>query len=564
MRRSRMSVVVCAGILGFASVAPVSVVAAWPADPLVNVPLCTDSATQVSPTIVTDGAGGAIVTWSDSRNANNDIFAQRVGSDGATRWTADGVPVCITGSFQNLPRLVSDGTGGAVITWLDGSVTQFDIYAQRISADGVCQWTAAGVALTTAAGGQESASIAPDGTGGAIVAWHDYPSSNSDIHAQRVSGDGVVQWTTNGVAVCAAVDNQRYPTAASDGLGGAIIAWRDSRSGTSHIYAQRLSSAGVAQWTTDGVAVCTADPHGQYSQTIIADGAGGAIIAWRDSRGDMGDIYAQRISSAGAVQWTFDGVALCTAMDNQQVPAIVADGTGGAIVAWVDPRAGSSDIYAQRISAAGAVLWTADGVAVCTATGEQLAPTVATDGAGGVIVTWSDQRSGTTDIYAQRISAAGTVQWTADGVALCTAGGAQEAPMITTAAAGGAIVTWYDYRDGGADIYAQRVRSDGQLGGDVVAVPGETTLGCALDSVYPNPSSGEALMVRFTLMNATVASLELYDLAGRRIASREVGALGAGQHTLALAEGRRLASGHYLLSVRQGGQTRTARVTVLR
>ncbi len=56
-------------------------------------------------------------------------------------------------------------------------------------------------------------------------------------------------------------------------------------------------------------------------------------------------------------------------------------------------------------------------------------PTIVSDGAGGAIVTWKDHRSGTSyDIYAQRISAGGTVQWTANGVALCTATGDQSVP----------------------------------------------------------------------------------------------------------------------------------------
>jgi len=49
--------------------------------------------------------------------------------------------------------------------------------------------------------------------------------------------------------------------------------------------------------------------------------------------------------------------------------------------------------------------------------------TIVSDGAGGAIVTWSDFRGGDpkAHIYAQRMNATGTPQWAADGVALCTA-----------------------------------------------------------------------------------------------------------------------------------------------
>jgi hypothetical protein len=246
-------------------------------------------------------------------------------------------------------------------------------------------------------------------------------------------------------------------------------------------------------------------------------------------------------------------------------PTIVSDGAGGAIVTCVDYRGTTSyDIYAQRISAAGAVQWAADGVAICTATGSQYYPKIVSDGAGGAIVTWEDYRSGPGDIYAQRILAGGTVQWTANGVALCTATGEQYKTAIVSDGAGGAIVILDDRRSGGTDIYAQRVQANGQLGGDVVSVPGESVVALSLDPVRPNPARGSTLTVHFTLPTGTAASLELHDVAGRRIATREVGSLGSGQHTLDLSAGQHLAPGVYLVRLTQGANTRTTRVAVLR
>jgi hypothetical protein len=57
------------------------------------------------------------------------------------------------------------------------------------------------------------------------------------------------------------------------------------------------------------------------------------------------------------------------------------------------------------------------------------------------------------------------------------------------------------------------------------------------------------------------ARLELLDIAGRRIASHEVG---AGQHTLDLGGGQRLAPGLYLVRLTQGANTRTTRVAMLK
>jgi hypothetical protein len=362
--------------------------------------------TKLNPTIVSDGAGGAIITWQDNRSLNYDIYAQRVNAAGVPQWTANGVAVCTAAKDQVNQVIVSDGAGGAIVTWQDlRSGTDNDIYAQRVNAAGVPQWAANGVALCTAVNDQQYPTIVSDGAGGAIVTWYDLRSGNNDIYAQRVNAVGVPQWTANGVALCTAANIQAYPTLVSDGAGGAIVTWEDYRSGTSYdIYAQRVSAAGVPQWTADGVALCTAASD-QTSPTITSDGAEGAIVTWQDNRSASLHIYAQRVSAAGVPLWTADGVALCTAGYEKKNPTIASDGAGGAIVTWFDNRTGGNyDVYTQRVSAAGVPLWIVDGVALSTAASSQQYPTIVSDGAEGAIVTWEDYRSGTSyDIYAQRV-----------------------------------------------------------------------------------------------------------------------------------------------------------------
>jgi hypothetical protein len=81
-------------------------------------------------------------------------------------------------------------------------------------------------------------------------------------------------------------------------------------------------------------------------------------------------------------QWQVDGVALSTVAGDQQYPTIVSDGAGGAIVTWWDSRNGASnfDIYVQLVNAVGVPQWTADGVALCTAVNHQTSPTIVSDG----------------------------------------------------------------------------------------------------------------------------------------------------------------------------------------
>ncbi|MBI3195620.1 MAG: hypothetical protein HYZ34_14305, partial [Ignavibacteriae bacterium] len=355
--------------------------AQWSISPYVNNAISITPGEQDSAVTVSDGAGGLIAAWQDDRDVNNifDIYAQRINSTGAVEWTLDGVAICNCLGDQYYPAIASDGAGGAIITWQDyRSTTSFDIYAQRINADGVVQWTQSGVAICTGALNQQYPRIVSDDSGGAIITWVDLRFGDNDIFAQRVNASGVVQWTANGVAICTSTGLQEFPRITEDGSGGAIITWQDFRSGSRDVYAQRVSASGAVQWTTDGNIVHVNFGGDQEYPEIVSDDAGGAIITWEDNDGGSSNlnVAAQRVSSSGSRLWS-DGVLLCTAVNDQRYPTIVGDGVNGAIVTWYDSRSGTSkDIYTQRVNAAGNVQWQTNGVEISAAVNDQTNPTI--------------------------------------------------------------------------------------------------------------------------------------------------------------------------------------------
>ncbi len=526
---------------------------------------------QLEPAIVSDGAGGAIVTWFDHRSGAADIYARRVKAAGTVQWIADGNPLCTAVDAQVDPMIISDGAGGAIVTWRDARGSETDIYAQRVNAGGAALWALNGVALCAATGYQDSPSIVSDGADGAIVTWSDARSgTNYDIYAQRVNAVGVVQWLADGVALCTDDSMQSYPTIASDGAGGAIATWNDSRSGHyfRDIYAQRVDASGSVQWAIDGVAVCTAAEIQTYS-TIVSDGSGGAIVTWGDSRSETSsyDIYAQRLDSSGAVQWMSDGVPLCTAANTQFDPQMVPDGSGGAVVVWTDTRNDHDnyDLYAQRVTASGAVQWTANGVAISTAAEDQNGSAIISDGAGGAFVTWNDFRTGGYDIYAQRVGGSGFVLWATDGAAVSDAANSQVFPSIASDGAGGAIVTWRDFRSGNWDIYAQRLAPNGLIPTEVGGVTPVTFM--LVGNNHPNPFSAETA-IDVTLSRDSPMSIEVFDVAGRRVRTLDVGQVRAGSVRLVFdgldQDANTLPSGVYFFRLQAGAESVTKKLVIAR
>ncbi|MFH1958039.1 MAG: FG-GAP-like repeat-containing protein [bacterium] len=426
-----------------------------------GVEVSTAPTNQQEMEIIRDGQGGAIMVF-HTNTYPHDIRAQKIESSGVVKWAVNGVDVCAAAGNQMNPVLCSDDSGGAIFVWQDERVgdSDDDIYAQRVNAAGEPQWTGNGVVVSTPTSIQEFPAVISDGLRGAIVAWRDYRGADRDIYAQRLDEFGDPQWTANGVMICGAADTQSQVRLCSDGNNGAIITWQDYRDGNYDIYAQKISSDGSVAWMSNGIVISSATGS-QQEPEIVSDKNGGAVITWEDYRGLNGDIYANHIDGGGnkTASWDFHGNAICDEAGQDQFnPKIVMSGEK-AIITWHDYRtSGVADIYAQQVNESGATQWQVNGVEVCTATNNQEYPAITEDGTDGAIIAWQDLRGGTTvHIYSQRLNSAGERQWGTFGVAVCTAANSQVKPKVAVAGPAQAIIAWEDYRTD-YDIYAQKMK----------------------------------------------------------------------------------------------------------
>jgi hypothetical protein len=428
--------------------------------------VCGADNSQYSQRIISDGAHGAIVVWMDYRGGmDSDIYGNKVEQDGhAEGW---GLPICtLTGNQEN-PELIPDGTGGAIVVWREDRDNNgyYDIYAQRVDGDGILRWDADGLPVCTSIGNHDAPRIVPDGAGGAIIAWGDDHRGQWDIYAQRVTADGDTLWAANGVPVDTTLGDQYTPDMVSDGAGGAILVWRDTRSGDEDLYAQRIGGNGNLLWGTDAVPVCLASGS-PWGIRLVAASDGGAIASWVENRTGMQDIYAQKIDQDGAPVWSTDGMAVCEDSWNRYSPDLADDGDGGAIVVWYDERS-YYEVYAQRIASDGNLAWSECGVRVFSSGGD-CAPRVVADGSGGAIVAldiyWDEESQ--SDIVAQRLDHGGNLLWGLKGASVCAAENTQYCPVLVSDGLGGAILAWEDYRvdNNYSDIYCQRISPSGLWG----------------------------------------------------------------------------------------------------
>lgn len=564
-----------------------------------ELPICTEQKSQHYSDFVADGSGGAIVVWSDFRSEQGptgpDVFAQRVLADGslAPGWAVNGMPVAKADGYQWAPVAVGDGTGGAFVSWdnLTGS-TYNNICLQRIGADGVPApgWPQDGMPICVLPSGQSSPTLVADGMGGVIIAWGDGRDGVYAAYAQRVTADGQILWAENGVRV---VLGRAIRNLATDGAGGAYLSCATlAMAQDQDYYLQRFTADGTIApgWPEGGVLVCTA-PEERAGIRMVADGTGGALMAWYDYR-DVSDdeIFVQRIRPDGLRYpgWPVNGLRLTDNAVYDNTPDLAPDGLGGAYVSWERISAALGQrIVVQHVSGLAQVMagWPAGG-SVTPGTETQSFPRVIADGAGGAIVTWNQCCS----VWAQRFVTDGPVAvelslarveaepnrvfllWQGPGAGALAAtverrGEVEDWITLGPAARDGTDRLRYEDRSVlVGERYAYRLvyadESLEQRTPDVwVEVP--PALELALEGFRPNPVVG-APLVAFTLPTAAPARLEVLDVAGRRLLARDVGSLGPGHHTVALNARARWEPGVYLIRLTSAERTLHRRGIVVR
>lgn len=564
-------------------------------------PVCVAEGIQSFPRVVRDGMGGALVAWLDGRDGVTALYAQHLLSSGAVApgWPANGLRLQAGVSGLAAVAIDADGEGGAVMAWVSDQGPQPRLFVGRITGSGAVAagWPAAGIDVSRGASGDGSPRLASDGLGGAYVGWmYSYTSCTCDfcdfctytfdaVALARVNGTGVV-WDRIGGS---------YPyggplgwSMAGDGAQGVFWgAWR----GVSGAGISRIDAAGHEIWGAN------IRLYSLYYLKAAADGVGGVIFATRTGGTENdSDIAAQRLAADGQIApgWVFDyGTVACRAPADQYDPLEpVADGRGGAYFGWTDARGGDVDLYASRLDAEGvhASGWSPAGNPVCAAPGNQVEPRMFSDGLGGAIEVWRDDRRGEADVYAQRVGADYPVP---AQLSLVHATASPDAVRLTWFAADGVTHSAALYRrepesrwDRVEVLYAdgsgrfeyedRRVRPGARYGYRLGVGTGEqeeffaetwvdvpARVEFSLASLVPNPAL-DGLMVSFALPGSESATLELLDVTGRRLTSRSVGGLGPGSHVVSLARERWLAPGIYFIRLKQGERLLTARACVLR
>lgn len=536
------------------------------------------------PGLGSGGEGDAIVAWYEADSLGQHAFRvhrRNAAGDPPAGWSAAGVRTGAPLAIASTPLVRPDGAGGAFLVWVEGFLPA-SAWVLRLAADGSVApgWPARGIGVSDVAG-QDQVVAVEDGAGGVLVAWRRATTGlRNDILLQHLAANGarVSGFPAAGRSLTSGLLGRtdfRCPLLVRDGSSGFWISYTgvgpDSLTAPAEYRVARLTPGGTLAAGQDAGGLALSLPYAEVSVygtrgvpvPLACDGAGGAFAFTLGANGNLRGFHL--LDSPGEdPAWPAGGLVLAGNVSQPSAfmypyenwPVAAGDGAGGAYVGWRDTTlparlratrvlldgttppgwiggrllhgemtvglvADPSGLFASSVFAYDCPHYNCYGpYTICRF-----------DSAGAVAPGWPDPSPELIDM---------------PGFMLGT-GGPEWGPRLVADGVGGVFAFW---RSGSRRL--QRFVPGGVLG-----VPATTAAPFALARAWFDRSAG--VRASYSLAGASTATLELFDVAGRRRARTR---LDEPSGEVTLAPGRALAPGLYFVRLSAVGHTTAAKVVV--
>ncbi len=357
------------------------------------------------PSIAIIDNGGMAVAWEDYRNGNADIYMRQLNQDGSPNGLDFGVvQAAFDDSSQYAPEIAYSTADGFAIAWLDRRGGAQKVYLQRFVPGIGVVGSNINISGTDSSTTDWDISLAVNTVNNLIASWASVGAHNNIIVQRFSSG-----FALNGspITVNQFSDGTRWETALAIGASDKIIStWTDYRAGNPDIYMQMITSTGNIIFTSDKLV--NGDSQGAASvqpDIALIDNARAAAV-FSSARADAGDIYLQLIGVAGNLIGTNIKINTDTIPLLQDRPKIAAS-SARLLVVWDDSRA-IGGITGPRIfgrfGTSSASFSNPDfAISDASIVSAKHAPSVALSRNQTGLVTWTDLRNGTGQIFGRRV-----------------------------------------------------------------------------------------------------------------------------------------------------------------
>ncbi|MFH2002164.1 MAG: hypothetical protein ABIK28_21000, partial [Planctomycetota bacterium] len=236
------------------------------------------------------------------------LYTQKFTGNGSEAWTPSGVLIYDAGTISAWTDayIYSDGNGGALYTWYDSpSLSDFCVWVQRVDADGDLVYPMNGIKASTNTNDRlhmnPSLSYMPD-TDEVFVFWveSNFSQTQYGVYGQKISSEGVRLWTDSGYEYVALTSSQIAFVQSEAGFNSLYVGYFAAPTVMNNsVNAFRVDRDGNLLCPVQEI--CSATLGSKDDLVLAVNNENRAFFAWEDMRNDEGDLYAQNMNFDGAM-----------------------------------------------------------------------------------------------------------------------------------------------------------------------------------------------------------------------------------------------------------------------
>ena len=417
--------------------------------------------------------GDILVFWDDNGGGHRDLVVRRFTA--SLQPAGEPLRVNDDGGIQDQYELsLSRPAGGRLaLVWLDDRHGGGDVYAQLIDASsGAFIGANRRVTATAAAAGlRDHPAIATDARGFSLVVWEEGTFGLRRLMGQLLDASGLPVGAPRFLAAESEENIQRHPAVAALPDGRWFLAWEEATSSNYQVKSRILESDGsVAEAPRVAHQETLVDP-GLGPDPAVLVRANDILLAWTDNSSGTSDVWGRWLSLDGTPQSEAALLREQTDTSRDAHVQLQPAHDNGYAVTWFGGNL-NQEIPQFRLFApdrqplTGDLALTDQAVGVVARRGTALAMN---DDASW-LVSWSDDRSLSQQVYLRRVTALGLPASESRQVWSVPASASQFLPDVALLLDGRAAVVWGDLRNGSMNIFLRILDLDGKPIGQSVQV----------------------------------------------------------------------------------------------
>ena len=268
--------------------------------------------------LVKSNSGSVIMSWDAylgniTTSSSIKLFTQKFSSSNTKLWTDPQDTVQNLGRLAGIsyiPTLISDGSDGAVYTWVDDRDvnSRQSVWVQRFNSSGAAQFPKNGSEATTLNTNNHflPSSAYCQATGETFTFWTETNGGQTvvgGLYGQKFNSSGAVQWGSSGKEFKSLDNNQLSFLSAYCKDTNVVVTYSETIFGSANTLVKGMATGPSSEFHWPGnIVTCASFLSGKIRrQTGFDKNSGMSVMTWSDNRSGSGDILAQNLNLDGTL-----------------------------------------------------------------------------------------------------------------------------------------------------------------------------------------------------------------------------------------------------------------------